>query len=55
MLNFVVDPKVLAPFLPVGTELDFFEGKTFSASLASFFSTRVFLACRFLCIAISRK
>ena len=29
MLNYEVDPKILAPFLPTGTELDFWNGKTF--------------------------
>ena len=29
MMNFVVDRKILAPFVPVGTELDFYEGETF--------------------------
>jgi uncharacterized protein YqjF (DUF2071 family) len=29
MLNFAIDPKLLAPHLPTGTELDFFEGETY--------------------------
>jgi len=29
MLNFVVDPKVLAPLVPPGTEIDFENGETF--------------------------
>jgi uncharacterized protein YqjF (DUF2071 family) len=29
MLNFTVDPGLLAPFLPAGTELDYFERETF--------------------------
>jgi uncharacterized protein YqjF (DUF2071 family) len=29
MLNFAVDPVVLEPLVPVGTELDYFEGDTF--------------------------
>src|SRR5438132_3298714 len=29
MLNFRVAPELLAPYLPAGTELDFFEGKTY--------------------------
>ena len=29
MLNFVVDPKIVAPLVPPGTELDFENGKTF--------------------------
>ncbi len=27
MLNYEIDPAVLAPFVPVGTELDLFEGR----------------------------
>ena len=29
MLNFAVDPKILAPHVPVGTELDFHNDKTY--------------------------
>ena len=29
MLNFVVDPKIVAPFVPPGTEIDFENGETF--------------------------
>lgn len=29
MINYPVDPALLAPFLPPGTELDFFGGRTF--------------------------
>ena len=29
MLNFVVDPKIIAPLLPSGTEIDFENGETF--------------------------
>ena len=29
MLNFVVDPKIVAPFVPPGTEVDFENGETF--------------------------
>src|ERR1700757_3893298 len=29
MLNFVVDPRLLAPFVPTGTEIDFENGETF--------------------------
>lgn len=29
MLNFVVDPKILEPLVPPGTELDYHEGQTF--------------------------
>ncbi len=29
MLNYAVDPRILAEYLPAGTELDFHEGKTY--------------------------
>src|SRR5438552_19149235 len=29
MLNFAVDPKILAPHVPAGTELDFYNDKTY--------------------------
>jgi len=29
MLNFSVDPKILAPHVPAGTELDFYNGETY--------------------------
>lgn len=29
MLNFAVDPKILAPHVPAGTELDFYNGETY--------------------------
>src|ERR1700747_1143280 len=29
MLNFAVDPKLLEPRVPVGTELDFYRGETY--------------------------
>ncbi len=35
MANYVVDPQLLQPFLPAGTELDFYNGKTY-ASLVGF-------------------
>jgi uncharacterized protein len=42
MMNFVVDPKILAPLVPVGTELDFYEGKTFISVVGFLFlDTRV--------------
>ena len=43
MLNYVVDPDILAPFVPAGTELDAWEGRTY-VSLVGFRSlrTRVF-------------
>lgn len=42
MLNFVVDPALLQPFLPVGTELDFFREETFVSVVGfRFLNTRV--------------
>ncbi len=29
MLNYVVDPEILQPHVPAGTELDYFNGQTF--------------------------
>jgi uncharacterized protein len=29
MMNFLIDPKILEPMVPLGTELDFYEGETF--------------------------
>ena len=29
MLNFAIDPELLAPHVPAGTELDFFQGETY--------------------------
>jgi uncharacterized protein YqjF (DUF2071 family) len=43
MLNYAVDPGVLAPLIPAGTELDFFEGQTFASVIGfRFLRTRVF-------------
>jgi uncharacterized protein YqjF (DUF2071 family) len=42
MLNFVADPKLLGPFVPAGTELDFHEGETFLSVVGFLFlDTRV--------------
>ena len=42
MMNFVVDPGILAPFVPTGTELDFYEGETFVSVVGFLFlDTRV--------------
>ncbi len=35
MLNYEIDPEVLQPYIPMGTELDFWEGKTY-ASIVGF-------------------
>ena len=43
MLNFEVDPKVLQPFTPAGTELDEWQGRTFISVVGfMFLNTRVF-------------
>ena len=42
MLNYAVDPAVLAPHVPAGTELDFWDGKTFVSVVGFLFlNTRV--------------
>jgi uncharacterized protein len=42
MLNYAVDPKILAPLVPAGTELDFHNGKTFVSVVGFLFlHTRV--------------
>ncbi|MDA1014385.1 MAG: DUF2071 domain-containing protein [Planctomycetota bacterium] len=42
MLNFEIDPAVLQPFVPHGTELEFFEGTTFVSIVGfMFLKTRV--------------
>src|SRR5437763_8314825 len=47
MLNYVVDPLLLAPFVPLGTEIDFENGETF-LSLVGF----LFLDARLLGLPI---
>jgi uncharacterized protein YqjF (DUF2071 family) len=43
MLNFEIDPKVLRPFVPVGTELDDWQGRTYVSMVGFLFlNTRVF-------------
>jgi uncharacterized protein YqjF (DUF2071 family) len=43
MLNYAVDPKLLAPRVPAGTELDQFEGRTYISLVGfRFLSTKVF-------------
>src|SRR6185437_9406737 len=37
LLNFEVDPAVLMPYVPFGTELDFHEGKTYVSLVAFIF------------------
>ena len=43
MVNYEVDPAVLAPFVPAGTELDEFHGRVFVSMVGFLFlKTRVF-------------
>jgi len=43
MLNFAIDPKILQPLVPMGTELDFHNGQTFVSVVGFLFlDTRVF-------------
>ena len=42
LLNFVVDPDLLTPYLPTGLELDFFQGNTFVSVVGfQFLQTRI--------------
>ncbi|MDQ6911625.1 MAG: DUF2071 domain-containing protein [Verrucomicrobiota bacterium] len=43
MLNFAVDPKLLEPHVPVGTELDFFHGETYVSVVGFLFYHTVVL------------
>lgn len=46
MVNYVVDPEVLKPHLPRGTELDAWQGKTLASMVGFLFlNTRVFGCC----------
>jgi hypothetical protein len=38
MLNYAVDPALLAPLVPAGTELDFFAGKTYISLIGFLFN-----------------
>lgn len=43
MANYEIDPKILMPYLPKGTELDFFEGKTYVSLVGFMFkNTKIF-------------
>ena len=43
MLNFAIDPRILAPHVPGGNELDFYEGETFVSVVGFlFYQTIVF-------------
>lgn len=42
MLNYEIDPEILRPLVPVGTELDFWNGKTFVSMVGfQFLQTRI--------------
>jgi hypothetical protein len=55
MLNYIVDPDLIKPLVPPGTELDYDNGETFVSVVAFFFSTRAFSVYPFRCTAISKK
>src|SRR5207253_9231669 len=40
MLNFVVDPKIVAPLVPPGTEIDFENGETFLSVVGFLFQSQ---------------
>jgi len=43
MVNYEIDPEILAPFVPAGTELDFWNGRTFVSVVGFLFqNTRVY-------------
>jgi uncharacterized protein YqjF (DUF2071 family) len=43
MLNYEIAPKVLKPYIPAGTELDFWEGKTYASIVGfQFLNARLF-------------
>jgi len=43
MLNYEIDPAVLEPFVPAGTELDFWEGRTYASIVGfQFLNARLF-------------
>ncbi len=43
MANYIVDPKVLVPYLPNGVELDFYNGQTYVSLVGFMFkNTRIF-------------
>ncbi len=43
MANYEIDPEILMPYLPKGTELDFFEGKTYVSLVGfMFIKTKIF-------------
>ena len=55
MLNYVVDPGILAPLVPPGTEIDYDNGETFLSVVGFLFLDTRLLGFQFRCIAISKK
>jgi uncharacterized protein YqjF (DUF2071 family) len=55
MLNYTVDPAILAPFVPPGTEIDFEGSATYLSIVGLLFATRDFSACPSHATAISKK
>jgi uncharacterized protein YqjF (DUF2071 family) len=43
MLNFAIDPQLLAPYVPAGTELDFYQGETYVSIVGFLFYHTVVL------------
>ena len=43
MANYIVEPKILTPYLPNGVELDFYKGDTYVSLVGFMFkNTRIF-------------
>ena len=56
MLNYVVDPRLIAPLVPAETEIDFLKTvRLSSVSLGFYFSTHASWVFQFRCTAISKK
>ena len=55
MLNYAVDPALLAPLVPRGTELDEFENKTYVSLVGFRFERTRLAASGFLFTRISTK
>ena len=56
MLNYEVDPSLLLPFVPAGTELDRWKAKSLPASSDfDFLKQNCSGSCQFRCTRISRK
>lgn len=51
MLNYEVDPALLHPLVPAGTELDCWQGRALVSVVAFRFSTHACAACPFHCTA----